>query len=71
MARRQEVKEDLIENDQEFRRLYEEHQNHERHLDEISRNPSPTTDDEIAVKGIKVHKLRLKDRMETIIESRL
>ena len=71
MQSREEVKEELLESDEEFRRLYDEHQNHERRLDEINRDPSPSADEEVLIKGIKVQKLHLKDRMEAMIRSHL
>jgi len=67
----QEAKKELIETDDEFRRLWEEHQERERRLDELNRSPEPSPEDEILAKGLKVEKLHLKDRMEAIIRDRL
>lgn len=71
MASHEKAKEELIETDEEFRRLYEAHQSHERRLVEITENPSPSVDEEFVVKGLKVEKLHLKDRMEAIIREHL
>ena len=71
MTSRQEVKEELIENDSEFRRLYEQHQNYERRLGEMTLSPSPSSDAEVTIKGLKVQKLHLKDQMELMIQSHL
>ena len=67
MTSRQEVKEELIETDFEFRRLYEEHQSYERRLGEMTLSPSPSSDAEVMIKGLKVQKLHLKDQMEAMI----
>ena len=71
MQKHDEVKEELIETDTEFRRLYQQHQDHERRVDELVRGHASSTDDEIELKALKIQKLRLKDRMEEMIRSRL
>jgi uncharacterized protein YdcH (DUF465 family) len=71
MPKHDEVKEELIQTDTEFRRLYQEHQSHERRVDELARCHDTSTDDEIELKALKIQKLRLKDRMEEMIRSRL
>ena len=45
MQKHDEVKEELIQTDTEFRRLYQEHQDHERRLDQMAEPtpPRPTT----------------------------
>ena len=70
MQNRDALKEELIKTDDEFRRLYEEHREFERRLDEIYHKTLPSQDDEIAEKQIKLHKLALKDRMEQILRER-
>jgi len=69
MSDRDELKRELIATDEEFRRLYEEHQRSERRLEEIQQKSLPSQDDEIEEKKIKLHKLALKDRMEELIRS--
>ena len=71
MTSRREVKRELIETDSEFRRLYEEHQKYDRRLGEMTLSPSPSSDAELAIKGLKVQKLHLKDQMEAMIQSHL
>lgn len=71
MSNREEVKEDLIQNDHEFRRLYQEHQDRERRLDELVQDLSTPSESEFELKAIKIEKLRLKDRMEEMIRDRL
>ena len=63
------LKKELLETDEEFRRLYEEHQNYERRLDEIHERSFPSPEDEYEAKKIKLHKLSLKDQMAKILQS--
>jgi uncharacterized protein len=69
MSDRDELKRELIATDEEFRRLYEEHQRSERRLEEIQQKSLPSQDDEIEGKKIKLHKLVLKDRMEELLRA--
>jgi uncharacterized protein YdcH (DUF465 family) len=72
MQKHDEVKEELIATDTEFRRLYQEHQDHERRLDQLTRHHHDSdASDETELKTLKIQKLRLKDRMEEMIRSRL
>ncbi len=65
----EELKEELIRTDDEFRRLHDEHQACEQRLESLdSRSLSPET--EVEVKRIKLHKLALKDRMYSILRER-
>ncbi len=63
------LREELLESNEEFRRLYQEHQDYERRLGELYRKSSLSQDDEIEQKRIKLHKLRLKDQMEHMLRS--
>jgi len=67
MPVRDEIKEELIATDDDFRRLHEEHQACERRLAEINQKSLLSQDDEIEEKRIKLHKLNLKDHMEAIL----
>jgi uncharacterized protein YdcH (DUF465 family) len=69
MPNRDDVREELLQTDEEFRRLYDEHQEYERRLAEINHKSMLSQDDEIEEKRIKLHKLTLKDRMESIVRS--
>jgi uncharacterized protein len=69
MSSRDDVREELLQTDEEFRRLYDEHQEYERRLAEINHKSMLSQDDEIEEKRIKLHKLALKDRMESIVRS--
>jgi uncharacterized protein YdcH (DUF465 family) len=63
------LREELVASDEEYRRLYQEHQEYERRLDELNHRSLLSQDDEIEEKRIKLHKLTLKDRMEAIVRS--
>ena len=61
------LKEELIRTDDEFRRLFEEHQEYERRLEELNHKSMFSQEDEIEEKKIKLHKLVLKDQMAEIL----
>ncbi len=63
------VKQELVENNEEFRALYEEHQGCERRLEELRLKSLLSEEDELEEKKIKRQKLALKDRMEIILRS--
>lgn len=60
------LKKELLETDEEFRSLFEEHQNYKERLNLIKEKSFPSPEDESEAKQIKLHKLQLKDRMEEI-----
>lgn len=67
MSMQDELKEELIQTDAEFRRLYEEHLDYKRRLQEIQQKSLLSQEDEVEEKRIKLHKLMLKDQMEAIL----
>jgi uncharacterized protein YdcH (DUF465 family) len=67
MSMQDELKEELIQTDAEFRRLYEEHLDYKRRLQEIQQKTLLSQEDEVEEKRIKLHKLMLKDQMEAIL----
>jgi uncharacterized protein YdcH (DUF465 family) len=69
MSQHDELKAELIKTDDEFRRLYEEHQAYERRLQEINQKSLLSQEDEIEEKKIKLHKLALKDHMEQFLRA--
>lgn len=69
MPNRDDLKTELIQTDDQFRRLYEEHREYERRLAELNQKSLLSQDDEIEEKKIKLHKLALKDRMEELLRS--
>jgi len=67
MSQYDDLKAELIQTDDDFRRLYEEHQEFERRLQELNHKTLLSQEDEIEEKKIKLHKLMLKDRMEQML----
>lgn len=65
----QPLKEELLESDEEFRRLHEQHQGFEKRLEELRQKSTLSEEDELEEKQIKRQKLFLKDRMEAILRS--
>lgn len=63
------LKQELIRTDDEFRRLHEEHQEYERRLADLGHKSMFSEEDEVEEKRIKLHKLVLKDRMEALLRS--
>lgn len=61
------LKEELLQCNDEFRRLYEEHQDCERRLKAVYEKPFRSQEDEAIEKQIKLHKLTLKDRMHSLM----
>ena len=57
----------LTEANEEFRRLREEHQAHEREIADLRARPFLTADQQWRVSELKKLKLMAKDRMETLI----
>lgn len=57
------LREELLQTDDEYRRLYEEHQECERRLEELNSKSFLSQQDEMEEKQLKRQKLSLKDRM--------
>lgn len=60
-------KQELIDTDEDFRHLYEQHQAYKRQLADIRQKSLHSQEDEIEMKRIKLRKLELKDRMEFLM----
>ena len=56
--------------DPEFRRLHDEHHNHEVRLHELAEKSRLSEDEEMEEKRLKKEKLLLKDRMEALARHR-
>ena len=69
MATLDPMREELLKTDDNFRNLYEEHQEYKEKLQAIRSKSLPDEDDENEMKRIKLHKLSLKDQMEEIVRS--
>lgn len=52
--------------DPEYRRLHDEHRDHEQRLRVLAAKPRLSDDEEIEEKRLKKEKLLIKDRMEAI-----
>jgi len=70
MADYSELKQELLEGDEHFRALHAEHQEYELKLEALNQKSLLSPEDEMEEKRIKLHKLRLKDEMEALLESR-
>ena len=64
----QTLSEDLPQ-DAEYRRLLEEHRDHERRLEALAVKSRLSEDEELEERRLKKEKLALKDRMEAIVRS--
>jgi uncharacterized protein YdcH (DUF465 family) len=63
------LKKELFETDDEFRTLYEQHQELECRLQVLSVQSLLSEEDELEEKQLKRQKLFLKDRMEAIVRA--
>ena len=63
------LRQELLETDEEFRQLYQEHQGSENRLQQINHKTLLSQEDELEAKALKRHKLFLKDRMAVILRS--
>jgi uncharacterized protein YdcH (DUF465 family) len=69
MSQLEVAKEELIQSNEDFRSLYEEHRAYDERLDVIRSRSLQSQEDESEMKRIKLHKLTLKDRMESILRN--
>ncbi len=69
MSQNDSLKQELLDTDDEYRRLFEEHQNYERRLESLHQKSFFSEEDEQEEKRIKLQKLRLKDRMQVILRN--
>ena len=63
-----EIKDTLVKEDIEFKRLHEKHQGFERRLEELNKRVHLSSDEERERMVIKKRKLGLKDQMQFHIE---
>jgi uncharacterized protein YdcH (DUF465 family) len=61
------LKRELLGSHEPFRRLHDEHQECEARLSQLAQRSLPSPEDEVEEKRLKLQKLALKDRMETIL----
>ena len=67
MTGSQQLRENLLQTDEEFCRLAEQHRDLDSRLDELSRQLYRTAQEEREKAVLKKRKLQLKDRMEEIL----
>lgn len=60
------IQEELLKTDESFKKLYNEHVEQKKKVQDIQSKGSLSEEDEIEIKRIKLHKLSLKDQMEAI-----
>ena len=70
MSSTQELREQLAQQDPEFRRLLDEHHDRDSRLKELSGKGWLTTEEEQEEKKLKKEKLQLKDKMESMLRLR-
>ncbi len=70
MTREQHAREVLLQEDDEYRRLAEQHQELESRLDKLLGHPYPSSD-HLERTTLKKQKLQVKDRMEQILRRHL
>ena len=61
------LQKELIQTDDTYRRLFDQHQACERRLSELQDRDAPTQQDELEEKQIKREKLFIKDRMAAVL----
>ena len=71
MTREQHAREVLLQEDDEYRRLAEQHQQLESRLGELLGNRYPSGADDLERTTLKKQKLQVKDRMERILRRHL
>ncbi|MGC8916695.1 MAG: DUF465 domain-containing protein [Thermoanaerobaculum sp.] len=70
MSYPEELRAKLAQEDPEFRKLFEAHQERERRLEELYRKGFLTVEEEQEEKRLKKEKLQLKDRMEALLRAK-
>ena len=68
MMKEEEVKEHLMSEDPEFRRLFDEHRQYESKLRELHDRHHMTDQDHLEEITLKKRKLHLKDKMNSMIQ---
>ncbi|HOK44604.1 MAG TPA: YdcH family protein [Bryobacteraceae bacterium] len=64
----EELKAHLMETDEQFRLLAEQHREYKKRVEALSSRPYLTPEEQLEVTRIKKLKLRLKDQMQEIME---
>ena len=64
----EELKQELVETNEEFSLLAKEHSEHKRKLEDLYSHPHLTDEDRVEEVNLKKRKLFLKDQMERILQ---
>ena len=67
MMKEEEIKEHLMSSSADFRRLAEEHHQHEKKLQELLSHPHLSDQDHLVEITLKKKKLQLKDQMSSMV----
>jgi uncharacterized protein YdcH (DUF465 family) len=67
MMKEEEIKEHLMSSSSDFRRLAEEHLQHEKKLQELLSHPHISEQDHLEEITLKKKKLQLKDQMNSLV----
>jgi uncharacterized protein YdcH (DUF465 family) len=70
MTSSQQLRENLLQTDEEFRQLAQQHRELDNRLSALSRQLYRTSNEELEKATLKKRKLRLKDQMEDIVRRR-
>ena len=70
MMSSQQLKESLLQTDEDFRQLAEQHRSLDARLGELASRQYSTGADALEIATLKKRKLQLKDQMEAILRSR-
>lgn len=65
----EEIKKHLLQTNEEFRRIADEHADYDRQIEALEAKPAVTPDDEVEEHRLKKLKLAAKDRMVEMIDS--
>ena len=65
-----ELKQELLASDPEFKALYDDHRSAKQRLRELAQKSFLSEEDELEIKQLKRRKLFLKDRMAAILRDR-
>jgi uncharacterized protein YdcH (DUF465 family) len=66
----EELRQELLANDPEYKALYDDHRAAKGRLRELAQKSFLAEEDELEIKQLKRHKLFLKDRMTAIVRDR-
>ena len=66
----QQIRQTLLQTDEEFRRLSDQHRDLDTRIGQLSHQLFQTSNDEVEKATLKKRKLRIKDRMQEIFRQR-